>query len=342
MSTKIKWATKVWNPTTGCSKVSAGCENCYAINMSNRLSSIESTKERYRGTVKRTEGGKLNWTGQVTGHVGQLNVPKRWKKPQRIFVGSMSDILHENIDFNFLREVFDTMSRCKQHTFMVLTKRPERLNEFWEWYADSEDLSPRGLTQVHIPNVWIGTSVENQEQAEKRIPHLLQVPAAVRFLSCEPLLGPVDISNYLHDSNCNEVRQEIGCICSEPREYSCDWLIAGGESGHNARPMHPDWVYTLRDQCQTANIPFFFNQWGEFLPNGESGDPEHQDSFTGDPMDYYPDLDKFEELQEESDKKLVVIKAHGHQFYKEGKKKAGRLLDGKEWNEFPIVETKKS
>lgn len=208
----IEWTEATWNPVTGCTKISAGCKHCYAERMSLRLRAMG--KPQYRN-------GFL-----VTLQPGAVEIPLRWKRPRVIFVNSMSDLFHEDVPLDFIREVFDVMLRCPQHTFQVLTKRPETALDF----------SPR------LPwpsNVWLGTSIE-----DKRVLHrarmLQQVPAALRFLSLEPLLGPLP-------------RIPLKGI---------HWTIVGGESGPGARPMKIEWVRQIREQCKQKGVPFFFKQWG--------------------------------------------------------------------------------
>lgn len=294
--TNIEWTDTVWNPTTGCTKVSEGCRNCYAFELHDRRHKAwkdgnwANAPKQYH---KSFSGIQL--------FPDRLDMPFSWKKPRRVFVNSMSDLFHEEVPFTFIEYVFATMALAKQHTFQVLTKRPERMLEFFKkcvfngHYPGYEPL----------PNVWLGTSVENQKAADERIPLLLDTPAAVRFLSCEPLLGTVDLG------------------CDTGREIH--WVITGGESGQNARPMHQDWARSLRDQCQDKGIPFFFKQWGEFAPHefGEY-DPE-----------YWLTEDGFHGLVHTS----ICTNYEGELSYMNriGKKKAGRLLDGREWNEFPKV-----
>ena len=209
---KIEWTQATWNPVTGCTKVSPGCKHCYAERLAKRLQAM--------GVKKYANGFK------VTLHEDALEIPLRWKHPRIIFVNSMSDLFHEEVPLEFIRKVFAVMKQARQHIFQVLTKRAERMAELaplLEW----------------PPNVWMGVSVENQHYTY-RIDLLRQVPASVRFLSLEPLLGPIP------DLNLDGIH----------------WVIVGGESGPGARPMRKEWVLDIRDQCQRAGVLFFFKQWG--------------------------------------------------------------------------------
>lgn len=208
----IEWTEMTWNPVTGCTKVSQGCKHCYAERMARRLHAMGSP--RYKNGFR------------VTLHEDVIDAPRRWREPRLIFVNSMSDLFHEQIPLDFIERVFATMKDCPQHTFQVLTKRSERLRE----------LSSR-LTWP--PNVWMGVSIENADVLA-RAADLATVPAAVRFLSCEPLLGPLD----------DLPLTGIG------------WVIVGGESGPFARPMRSEWVQSIRKQCRRHDVPFFFKQWG--------------------------------------------------------------------------------
>jgi protein gp37 len=210
--TTIEWTEMTWNPVTGCTKVSPGCKHCYAETMARRLQAMGSA--RYRDGF------------DLTLHDDLLELPLRWKKPRRVFVNSMSDLLHADVPIGFIRRVFATMARCPRHQFQVLTKRAERLREIageLEW----------------APNIWMGVSVESSEYAY-RAELLRHAPAAIRFLSVEPLLGPID-------------RLPLAGI---------HWVIVGGESGPGARPMEPAWVEAIHDQCRAAEVAFFFKQWG--------------------------------------------------------------------------------
>lgn len=212
LGTRIEWTEATWNPVTGCTKVSAGCKNCYAERLAWRLKAMGMNK--YRNGFR------------VTLHPAVLRQPFRWRSPRTVFVNSMSDLFHKKVPEDFVRQVFDTMERLPRHTFQVLTKRPELALE----------LAPR------LPwpkNIWFGVTVENAECVD-RVRILRRIPAKVRFLSCEPLLGPLP-------------RLPLKGI---------HWVIVGGESGPGARPMAPEWVLQIRNRCITAGVPFFFKQWG--------------------------------------------------------------------------------
>ena len=211
-SSKIEWTELTWNPVTGCTKVSEGCRHCYAERMAHRLQAMG--QPRYKDGFK------------VTLHPNLLNIPKQWRKPKTIFVNSMSDIFHESIPVEFIQKIFKVMKDCPQHTFQVLTKRSNRMNFI-------SDKLP------WPPNVWMGVSVEDQEHVG-RIDCLRCTPAAIRFLSLEPLLGPFD-------------HLPLGGI---------HWVIVGGESGPGARPMKEEWVQDILRRCREAKVPFFFKQWG--------------------------------------------------------------------------------
>ena len=208
----IEWTEMTWNPVTGCTKVSQGCKFCYAERMAKRLKAMGV--ERYRNEFK------------VTLHPDLIDAPHRWVKPRVIFVNSMSDLFHEHVPFDFIAQVFDTMTRCPQHTFQILTKRGARLQE----------LSSR---LPWPPNIWMGVSVENDDVLD-RIAHLQEVPAHIRFLSCEPLIGSLD-------------KLPLDGI---------HWVIVGGESGPGARLMREEWVLSILGQCRQRDIAFFFKQWG--------------------------------------------------------------------------------
>lgn len=211
-NSSIEWTEATWNPVTGCNKVSDGCKHCYAERMAKRLHAMRNP--RYENGFN------------VTLHPDLIDVPKKWIKPRKIFVNSMSDLFHEKVPSDFIKQVFNTMNETPQHSYQVLTKRPERVVEL------SDQLN-------YTSNIWMGTSVEN-EKVTNRINLLKLVPAKLRFLSCEPLLGPLDNLNL----------------------DGIHWVIVGGESGPGARPMEENWVRSIRDQCQSQEVAFFFKQWG--------------------------------------------------------------------------------
>ncbi|MCO1659200.1 DUF5131 family protein [Pseudonocardia humida] len=222
---RIEWTETTWNPTTGCDRISAGCDNCYALALARRLKAMGSAKYQTDGDP-RTSGPGFG----VTVHDDVVTAPLRWRAPRVVFVNSMSDLFHARVPAEFVARVFEVMAATPQHTYQVLTKRATRLRRLapdLPWPA----------------NVWMGVSVEGLDVAD-RVEELRRVPAAVRFLSCEPLLGPLDGLDL----------SGIG------------WVIAGGESGPAARPVDPVWVAQLRDACQTEDVPFFFKQWGGRTP----------------------------------------------------------------------------
>ncbi len=270
MTTEISWTDETWNPTTGCSRVSEGCRNCYAAKLAPRLASMG---QKGYTTLPWT---KKNAPENVMLHPDRLEKPLRWKKPRRIFVNSMSDLFHEQVPFEFVDEVFAVMALAFRHTFQILTKRPERMAEYAagkhhgttarqrvELAMDALLLRRAGLGtflgEWPLPNVWLGSSVEDQRAADERIPHLLRTPAAVRFLSCEPLLGPVNLTNVPLATGVAMVPMG-NCLIRPLAGGHIGWVIAGGESGPGHRTMQLDWARSLRDQCLSAGVPFFGKQ----------------------------------------------------------------------------------
>jgi len=301
--TKIEWATDSWNPVTGCTQLSPGCDCCYALTFA----------ERWRGVPGHPyeQGFDLKLWPE------RLNLPLTWKKPRIIFVNSMSDLFHEAIPEDYIRQVFDVMGRADWHIFQVLTKRPSRMAE----------LAPSLPWPKHI---WAGTTVELDRYAWRANKYLAQVPAAVRFVSAEPLLGPLpSLKLEMACAHCDgdgiappalfdfrEVPPHEDCprCRGRGRVPLIDWLIAGGESGHGARPMHPDWARDLRDRCTAAGVKFFFKQWGEWAPSYFGEDREPRDGMANHYFDDPP-----------------------HKVWRFGKKAAGRLLDGRAWDEMPAT-----
>ena len=235
----IEWTDATWNPTTGCTRVSAGCDHCYAERLSKRLL---ATTYRSRLPVVDTPVNRRD-PFAVRVWPERLRVPGTWRDSRRVFVNSMSDLFHRDVPDDFARQCFRVMLAVDRHVYQVLTKRPARAAKFVERHAD---LFPEGLPG----HIWIGTSVEDQS-VDYRVRHLLAVPAVVRFLSCEPLIGPLDLTAFMNGPD---------------RNSGLHWVIVGGESGLGARPMDSEWVRVLRDQCRTARVPFFFKQWGGRTP----------------------------------------------------------------------------
>ena len=327
---RIEWTDATWNPVTGCTKVSQGCKNCYAERDWARLVHLPA----YHGRA----------FTDVECHPERLDQPLRWKRPRRIFVNSMSDLFHEDIPDEFLAQVFAVMAATPDHTYQALTKRPARMLALLDnpGFSDLVD----DLMHIHthsdadwpLPNVWLGVSVEDQATADERIPLLLQTPAAVRWISAEPLLGPIELHALPHlhgygSPHCSECGYPVtidalngytACgpsACDGPRVDTLDWVVAGGESGPKARPTHPDWFRLLRDQCKAAGVPFLFKQWGEWSPQ--------EDTL----------------LHGKIDARLIE-KAHiyygtaagfcpAEGVFRFGKKAAGRLLDGMLHDEYP-------
>jgi protein gp37 len=338
-TTEIEWTESVWNPVRGCSHVSEGCRNCYAERQAARFA---GKGQPYAGLVEFGERiRRPRWTGDVRFVPEMLEVPLRWRKPRQVFVNSMSDLFHEGVSDGEVFAVWRIMAMCQQHVFQVLTKRPQRMLEWFQKLADVEpfdvDVSlargpdetrkkhssgrahlfadwletlgppppgaayptydwadgPRWWSTV-LPNLWLGVSVEDQATAEERIPLLLQTPASLRWVSCEPLLGEIVLDHLdadrshptgsFYQLNALTGRNtDMGRPCRDA-ERVLDWVVVGGESGPGARPMNPEWVLSIRDQCTSAGVPFFFKQWGGVR-----------------------------------------------------KKAAGRLLDGREWGEMPTM-----
>jgi protein gp37 len=370
--THIEWTDATWNVVNGCSVVSPGCTNCYAMKQAHRFPARQ-------GLTQHTKGGMV-WTGEVRFNDKVLLDPLRWRRPRKIFVCAHGDLFHEKVPDEWIDRVFAVMALAPHHTFQVLTKRPERMREF----LTRKDVVRRIFSVAHglrfsgiapnperrsrafhafmaqsardvawtvtggcaadeferrepgrdypswvrwpLPNVWLGTSVEDQKRADERIPVLLDTPAAIRWLSCEPLLGPVDLSEWFF---CPTSLDQQPMMDPTTGVYECcakcdytgiagfsdlpivDWVVAGGESGPNARPMHPAWARSLRDQCAAAVVPFLFKQWGNFRPCTAA------------------------ELKQACGATLVGDRVTGAYMLGIGKGKGGRLLDGVQHDGYP-------
>lgn len=259
-STRIEWTASTWNPVTGCTKVSPGCDRCYAATFA----------ERWRGIP----GHHFERGFDLTLRPERLALPPRWTKPRLIFVNSMSDLFHTDVPDSFIGSVFDVMASTSRHTYQVLTKRPGRMRSLlrrWEaagWTWQRHDGARCRPLDGPPPNVWLGVSAEDQRWADIRIPLLLDTPAACRFVSAEPLLGPLSLHRYLREGwPTSEARRAFPADRARwPGETGLDWVIAGGESGPGARSMQPQWARDLRDQCEAAGTAFFFKQWGGRTP----------------------------------------------------------------------------
>ena len=348
---KIEWTDATWNPATGCTKVSEACTHCY---------------------IDRTPPFRMAHRKFVAGHVpielhpDRIDKPLNWKKPRKIFVNSLSDLFHADIPDQYIVDVFATMYEAQWHTFQVLTKRPERMrsllsNPRFPWavgcrawdrlrklsaekaeLVTREDIIGDVMQLWPLENVWIGVTAENQKRADERIPLLLQTPAATRFISAEPLLGPLsfrwaawqDLSRDHATDHLDGLRR-------------LDWVIVGGESGQHARPMHPQWARDIRDQCVDAGVPFFFKQWGEWGTHSTLNGLPHFRQFTGHiqwvhkAQTWVQGGVCLDSLGRECSLGVHFARARDEGTFpvtimdRVGKKAAGRLLDGREWNEFP-------
>lgn len=326
--TKIEWTDYSWNPVVGCTKVSDGCANCYA----ERSARLHYNKDFPNG-----------WDGHVKLFLERTHQPLSWSAPLRIFVGSMGDFFHPKITNEFRDKILATIAICHQHTFIILTKRPDEMLSYltmkvgtpWinrvardislliqdamsftsrhDRWAEIKHLAKQLMMGNYwpLPNVWHGVSISSEKDLWM-VEELLKTPAAIRFVSFEPMLGPVDLGLSVGRKHGAEYHNKYGpCTCD--RDKRIDWVIVGGESGPGARPMYPGWPRSIRDQCQDAGVPFFFKQHGEWVG--------------------YDDLESYELSEKQK------IKIHswpdGRCSYRVGKKRAGRMLDGREWNEVP-------
>lgn len=386
---KIEWTDATWNPITGCTKISPGCTNCYAERMSKRLAG--------RYGYPADEPFK---PGIV--HDKALYEPIKWKKPRKVFVCSMGDLFHEKVNFHDIDLIVSLVALLPQHQFLFLTKRPMRMKEYFAGERDEgitsgyiqeitrasggrgdkqfryfpgiwQRIEPPKTWQWPLPNLWLGVTVCNQAEADEKIPVLLDTPAAGRFVSVEPMLGPVDFRQWLvkdrfYTAKCprcgwigssehcgsSDYWSQDGCecpkCCTECDDFSddrkLDWMICGGETGPDARPLHLDWVRSLRGQCQESDTPFFFKQWGEYGPTAENIQ-------TGDSVFRMFDseshwVNKASSWMRPGDVCIDAIGKicrNGGDFGKAsypvvivrrvGKKNSGCLLDGKEFKEFP-------
>lgn len=366
--TKIEWADRVWNPVSGCTKVSQGCKLCYA-------KTIHDMRHQAYLEGKKIAPQYAHPFETVQLMPDRLGYPLSLQKPSRIFVNSVSDLFHEDVPDEFIAQVFAIMALASRHTFQVLTKRPQRMRDLLDDGAFIGIVSGMishyaiDLTSPHnrkrddlratapdvdggewpLPNVWLGVSVENQEAADERIPLLLQTPAAVRFLSCEPLLGPLDLEGgdsypskgwlrgwHAEQQHSRECSAERGCVCQgeavQVQNGQIDWVIVGGESGsskQNPRPMHPDWPRALRDQCIEHGVAFLFKQVGDWCSAADSafGKVEGETRVI-DPAGKFVEVGS---VDDDVNTCMTVVRV--------GKKRAGRELDGVTYDQYPQPRT---
>ncbi|MFT6461927.1 MAG: protein gp37 [Maricaulis maris] len=382
--TQIEWTHlpgfrgESWNPIVGCEIVSKGCTNCYAMKQAARILRMTGDGSHYAGTVQDSKAGPV-WSGKVArASENALTAPLRAREPRCYFVNSMGDLFAEAVPDEWIDQVFAIMSRATRHRFIVLTKRPRRMRDYLkrldaiangndhEWFDRGFcwPVMPSAPRPFPFSNIWLGVSVEDQASADARIPLLLDTPAAVRFISAEPLLGPVDLEPWLawpDDLPDLPDGRTFGCpgceigecgscpnekaffqVTEGPRDkdgapewidherITLDWVITGGESGPDARPMHPDWARSLRDQCAAAGVPFFFKQWGRY-----------QTVYDRDVDD--PDWRQCGSIADTTPKGRWLNLEGGHGFHGErvvrvdpvGKRAAGHLLDGVEHFNWP-------
>ena len=333
--TSIEWTQRTWNPVTGCTKVSPGCDHCYAATMARRL----------HGRAGYPDLDPFS----VTLHPDRLTEPAQVRKPSTFFVCSMGDLFHSAVPWEYIVRVFVAMAATPQHTYQVLTKRPGRMAYFAEHVWAGEDIRNPAVYHSWPANVWAGTSVESQRYAP-RLDVLARVPAPVRFVSAEPLLGPLDLRKWLPCSVCaldtpiiNGIPTQDAGLFQGARCAACggrrgharlSWVIVGGESGPGARPMHPDWARSIRDQCVAADVPYFLKQWGEWgtrldHPTARvAGDGWGTLEVDG---QWWPTTTPWNGHQGEDSptREYVMLRV--------GKKTSGALLDGREWRQMPEV-----
>lgn len=381
----IEWTDTTWQIVTGCSVVSPGCTNCYAMRLAGTRMKHHPSRA---GLTVDSKAGPV-WNGQVRFNAQWLTQPLRWKRPRRIFVAAHGDLFHEGVTDDQLDQIFAVMALSPQHTFQILTKRPERMRAYldtgfnpviqadvrahavWqeafrvnraEGRPDSrftDALNAQGCAPGRdrpwpLPNVWLGVSVEDQARADERIPPLLETPAAFRWISAEPLLGPVALDHLPWPHRPHALVDGWSGVVVDGRgdcdlTGAIDWVVAGGESGPGARPMHPDWARQLRDQCAAAGVPFLFKQWGEWreFAHVEDGQEVHEVDADSDEADAWM-------AEIPADRRCFLSAAgsafHGHPdnlpeevphrlMERIGKKAAGRLLDGQLHDAFPEVKS---
>lgn len=331
-NTNIEWCDHSFNPWIGCTKISDACDHCYAERLDARFK-----KNRWGSHAIRTRTGASNWHG-----------PIKWQKKvraagirQKVFCASMADVFdnHKSIEQKWRDDLWELIRSTPDLDWLLLTKRPQNIAKYL----------PKDWGNGYF-NVWLGTTVENQIEANRRIPQLLKIPAAIRFLSCEPLLGPLDL-RYLDVGPTDPTWCQIDALTGQHSDMgrpckkvpTLDWIIAGGESGPVARPTHPAWLRNLRDQCEDAKVPFFLKQWGEWLPAFEFNDAKIEDdeelsNFRS--CVWNPEIEGFERtngLWTDAEQWEIAddYKDPEQQLFRVGKHNAGRLFEGKQYSQFP-------
>ena len=335
--TGIPYCDETLNVTAGCTKCYPGCENCWAEKMAHRLKHIclaTNNNPQYLG--KTDKDG--HWTGKVECCPWLLDQPLKWRKPRRIFVNSMSDLFHPKVPFEFIDKVMFTIYKSYRmgHTILILTKRAKRMLKYFSRNVDGKILKLFRLTDSRytsehrltdsvnlLPRVQLGVSISNQAEADEKIPTLLQIPAAVRWLSIEPMLEDIDLTGF---------KPWYGTFKENQKDKGLHWVVVGGESGPGARPMHPDWVRSIRDQCVMAGVPFFFKQWGKWgiaepVPN------DSQKRFRIKETNNIISPNTIFKIFPEHEYSTIPLTG----WIKVGKKKAGCLLDGREWKQYPKI-----
>jgi protein gp37 len=376
---RIEWTEATWNPIVGCSIATPGCTNCYAMKMASRIEAMNAglrdghgAAPHYAGTTQKVKGRAV-WTGKLAlAPNDTLLAPLRRKKPTIYFVNSMGDLFHEDAPDHWIDLVFAVMALSPQHTFQVLTKRAERMHQYvmladhriYQYHAVrywvggecrlTGEAFPFRMEQLRrfqwpLPNVWLGASAERQHEANERVPELLRTPAALRFISAEPLLGPIDLRalsldgvisplDALKHGATYTLQRDGRRFYHAENQPTLDWVIVGGESGKGARPMHPDWALSLRDQCAAAGVKFFFKQWGEWAPTHPNWPKCDKHAVANDGTVYrhadiaYPAGPRLgEAIRAGHDKANLTA------MYQVGKAKAGRALDGVTHDGMPEV-----